>query len=170
MHVYGINSYITMTNIQIKLSFCAYVDVVIWPLQASVSWEWYKQVLTPARYNCRGICVWGASSFTSTVAATSIVCPAATNKTSPFFTPITFWVSPWVMTPIPSKTSMMEGPIVSTSVDLPTGTRMWSTSNSSKGGVYLLVKALTGVPVNTSGKPCGYSQHHKTKMRSFDQH
>jgi hypothetical protein len=56
--------------------------------------------------------------------------------------------------PSPTTTRKMEGPgIAGNTVDAPLGSMQRSTSNSSKGGRYLVIYGLSGNPFKISGKP-----------------
>lgn len=57
--------------------------------------------------------------------------------------------------PFPESTKKIDGPgTAGKTTDAPWSSKQCSISNSSNGGVYLMVYAFNGTPFNISGEPC----------------
>lgn len=77
---------------------------------------------------------------------------AGANRTSPLAT-ASLWDAVSI-DPSPSVTKKIEGPETAGNTDdVPLGSMQQSTSNSSKGGRYLVIYGLNGNPFRISGKP-----------------
>jgi hypothetical protein len=84
---------------------------------------------------------------------------AGAKTTSPSVTTTPF-NDPVCITPSPTMTKKTEGPgTAGKTVDAPWGRIQRSTSNSSKGGRYLVTYEFTGIPCRISGKPCSRDKY-----------
>lgn len=102
---------------------------------------WKNLLFTPALYRCN-----------SDAVETLISELAGAKRTSPSIT--TSLDDPAHIAPSPTMTRKMDGPgIAGNTVDAPLGRMQRSTSNSSKGGRYLVMYGLKGNPFKISGKP-----------------
>lgn len=102
---------------------------------------WRNLLFTPALYSC-----------SSDVVVMLISVLAGAKRTSPLAT-ASLW-DPVCIVPSPTVTKKTEGPDTAGNTDdAPLGRMQQSTSNSSKGGRYLVMYGLRGNPFRISGKP-----------------